>query len=72
MEFADAAIIAAFEFFLHEIEMTGSPNQLWMSARTRYGRMNGTTTAFRLRIHQCMRAGIGTAGRKDAGDAFAS
>ena len=35
MKFADAAIVAAFELVLHEIEDTGSLNQLWMSARTR-------------------------------------
>ena len=49
--------------------MKGSPNQVWMSARTRYGRMKGTICRPGGLAHQRMRAGVGAAGREDAGDA---
>src|SRR4029453_11200131 len=49
--------------------MMGSLNQLPMSARTRYGRINGTTCKC-LRIDKRMGAGVGTAGGENAGHAM--
>src|SRR5881392_237210 len=43
MKLANAAIVARLNSSCTRSKMTGSPNQLWISARTRYGRMNGTT-----------------------------
>ena len=71
MKFADAAVIAAFEFVLHEIEDEGIAEPgLDVGAHAIRPDEGHDLQARRLGIHQRMRAGVGAAGGEDAGDAM--
>ena len=71
MEFADAAIVAAFEFVLHEIEDHGiAEPALDIGADAIRPDEGHDLQALGLRVHQRMRAGVRTAGGENAGDAM--
>ena len=70
VEFADAAVIAAFELVLHEVEDEGIAEPgLDVGAHAIGPDEGDDLQAGWLRIHQRMRAGVGAAGGEDAGDA---
>ncbi len=71
MKLADAAVIAAFEFVLHEIEDDGIAEPAADVGADPVGPdERHHLQAVRFGIDQRMGAGIGTAGGKDAGDAM--
>ena len=70
VEFADAAVIAAFEFLLHEVEDEGIAEPgLDVRAHAVGPDEGDDLQAGGLGVHQRMRAGVRTAGGEDAGDA---